>query len=129
MWLEVSLHGKCIRSRYFWSIIRGGLCWEGSLNGGITVYIYIYITFFEELGFSLLKVCMHGYTQNLMYFPVWHYFQPRSLSDRFGVLSTVHLETSRKDWERRAKPMLLHLVPTKDDSGKMKVCLCENYIR
>ena len=28
---------------YFWSITRGGLCWEESLNGGTTVLL-VYIT-------------------------------------------------------------------------------------
>ena len=28
---------------YFWSIARGGLWWEGSLNGGITVIPFLTI--------------------------------------------------------------------------------------
>ena len=31
------MYGKCISASYFWSITRGGLWWEGSLNGGTTV--------------------------------------------------------------------------------------------
>ena len=32
------MYGKCIRAIYLWSITRGGLWWEGSLNGGTTVF-------------------------------------------------------------------------------------------
>ena len=32
------MYDKCIRASYFWSITRGGLWWEGSLNGGTTHY-------------------------------------------------------------------------------------------
>ena len=41
----------------------------------------------------------------------------RSGGERFGVLSTVHLDLSRKEWEHRAKRLQLLQIPSNTDLG------------
>ena len=52
------MYGQCIRASYFWSIIRGGLWWEGSLNGGTTVLVVYYCISVYSTGSILLYMCV-----------------------------------------------------------------------